>query len=427
MRATRAQHRWADREGLLRVGVVVGCCVFGLGQLGDAKVDGQAGKDVVDIVLTAIARFARQLAVRVVFGMRPARERQKLVFEHVVELFEHEHVGQTLNELGARALGEREGGAHLPETICWQLHAAFVRAFLEQTKRLERIGGRHAARNDTVTGELARHAVLVNGIECAQNRVRRVIDGDRTQALVDFPMALKGTLREDDPAWPTLEALLGNGLSVRFLDNIEERRGMAHTRSGAHDNRRLVALRKFERRLHHVEALIRRCRVEHRHLGEVAEPTRILLGLRRDRTGVVGHEQHRAALHPHVVQAHQRVACHVQAHLLAGEQRACAAIRCAGEQLERALFVRGPLHMDALSGAGSMQLRHGFRHLGRRRPGIARNNAHPRLKCGMGERLVAHKQFLRHMFPRFKAWFQESSPVLFHVKQRGENRLDTCS
>ena len=83
--------------------------------------------------------------------------------------------------------------------------------------------------------------------------------------------------------------------------------------------------------------------------------------------------------------------------------------------------------MDALSGAGSMQLRHGFRHLGRRRPGIARNNAHPCLKCGMGERLVAHKQFLRHMFPRFKAWFQESSPVLFHMKQRGENRLDTCS
>ena len=80
MRAARAQHRRADRERLLGVGIVVGCRFFRLGQLGDAEVDGQTGKDVVDIVLAAIARFARQLAVRVVLGMRPARERQQLVF-----------------------------------------------------------------------------------------------------------------------------------------------------------------------------------------------------------------------------------------------------------------------------------------------------------------------------------------------------------
>ena len=405
MRAARAQHRRADRQGLLGVGVVVGCRVFCLRQFGDAEVDGQTGKDVVDIVLAAIARFARQLAVRVVLGMRPARERQQLVLQHMVQLFKHEHIGKPLGELGARALREREGSAHLPETICRQLHAAFVRTFLQQAKRLERISGRHAARNDTMTSELAGHASLVDGIECAQNRVRRVIDGNRAQALVDFPMALKGALREDDPTRAAFEALLGDGLGVRFLGNVEECGSMAHTRGRAYDDRRLVTFRKLERRLHHVEALIGRRRVEHRHLGEVAEPARILLGLRRDGTGVVGHEQNRAALHSHVVQAHQRIACHVQAHLLASEQRARSAIRCAGQQLERAFLVRGPLHMDALSSAGGMQLRHGFRHLGRRRPGIARNNAHPRLKCGMGERLVAHKQFLRHMFPRFKAWF----------------------
>ena len=127
---------------------------------------------------------------------------------------------------------------------------------------------------------------------------------------------------------------------MRFLSNIEERRSMAHARGGAHDHRRLVTLRQLERGLHHGETLIGRCRVENRDLGEIAEPARILLGLRRDRAGIIGNEQHRAALHAHVVQAHQRVACHVQTHLLAGEQRTCAAVRCAGEQLERALLVR---------------------------------------------------------------------------------------
>lgn len=202
VRAARAQHRRADRQGLLGVGVVVGCRVFCLRQFGDAEVDGQTDKDVVDVVLAAIARFARQLAVRVVFGMCPARKRQQLVFEHVVELFEHEHIGQTLGELGARALREREGSAHLPETICRQLHAAFVRTLLQQAKRLKRVGSRHAARDDAMTSELAGHASLVDGIECAQNRVRRVIDGNRAQALVDFSMALIGALREDDPTRP---------------------------------------------------------------------------------------------------------------------------------------------------------------------------------------------------------------------------------
>ncbi len=75
--------------------------------------------------------------------------------------------------------------------------------------------------------------------------------------------------------------------------------------------------------------------IEHGQLREAGEAARVLLGLRRDGAGIVGHEQHHAALHAHVVQAHERVAGHVEPHLLAGEQAARAGIGRAGQQLER--------------------------------------------------------------------------------------------
>ena len=153
-------------------------------------------------------------------------------------------------------------------------------------------------------------------------------------------MAFEGALREDDPARVTLKALFRHRLGLRAFRNVEERGRMANARGGAHDDRRFVLLGKLERRLHHGEALVGRGRIEYRHLREVAEATRVLLGLRRDRARIVCHEQHRAALDAHVVQAHKRVACHVQAHLLAREQRARAAIRRAGQQLKRAFLVR---------------------------------------------------------------------------------------
>ena len=81
--------------------------------------------------------------------------------------------------------------------------------------------------------------------------------------------------------------------------------------------------------------------------------------------------------------------------------------------------------MDALSSAGSMQLRHGFRHLD---DGvlIARNNAHPCLSAAWANASLPISSFFVICFPASKPGFRECSS-LFHVKQRRENRLDTCS
>ena len=132
---------------------------------------------------------------------------------------------------------------------------------------------------------------------------------------------------------------------------------MVDARRGTHDDGRVELLREVEGGFHHVERLLGRGRVEHGHLRERGEPARVLLGLRRDGPGIVGHNEHQAAAHAHVVQAHERVACHVQPHLLAREQPARTRERCAEEQLKRHFLVGGPLYMHVFRRAGQLQLR----------------------------------------------------------------------
>ena len=210
-------------------------------------------------------------------------------------------------------------------------------------------------------------------------------------------MRLVGAAREDDPLGVALEALGGHGARVGGVGHVEERGCVVDARGGPHDDGRMVALGQVERLLHHGEALVGRGRIEHGHLREGGEAARVLLGLRRDGAGVVGHEQHEAALHAHVVQAHERVGRHVEPHLLAGEQAARAGIGGAGQQFERRFLVRGPFHVHASRRAGRVQLRHRLYQLGRRRAGIPRHHAHARLERRVRERLVPHQKFLRHM------------------------------
>ena len=187
---------------------------------------------------------------------------------------------------------------------------------------------------------------------------------DRRQALVDLAVRLVGATREDDPLGIALETLLGHRARLGGVRHVEERRSVVDARGGPHDDGRAVALGQVEGGLHHGESLIGRSGVEHGQLGERRKAARVLLGLRRDGARIVGHEQHHAALHAHVVQAHERIARHVEAHLLAGEQAARAGVRRAGQQLERALLVRGPLHVDAARGSIGVQLRHRLDELG---------------------------------------------------------------
>ena len=171
---------------------------------------------------------------------------------------------------------------------------------------------------------------------------------------------------------------------------------MAHARGGTHQHGGLVLLGKVVGSAHHLTSLFGRCRVEHRHLGECRKTTRILLGLGRNGAWIVGDVQNGAAFHTHIVQRHQRIAGNVQAHLLAGVQRARARIGSACQQFQSRLFVRGPLNVNVFGATGGMLLGHRFDNLGRRRAWVSGAHTHTRFKSGMGECLVARQKFFCH-------------------------------
>ena len=308
----------------------------------------------------------------------------------MVELLQNEHLVEAFREPRRGLLRERVRRAHLPEAVGRQLDAAL----LQHAQRLARISRRHPARHDS---EARRGTVLHHRVEHCQRGLGVEVVRDGAQPLVDLAVRLVGAAREDDPLGIALEALGRHGARVGGIGHVEERGRVVDARGGPHDDGRAVALGQVEGGVHHGEALVGRGRIQHGHLREGGEAARVLLGLRRDGARVVGHEQHEAALHAHVVQAHERVGRHVEPHLLAGEQAARAGVGGAGQQFERRLLVGGPLHVHASRGAGRVKLRHRLDELGRRRAGVARRHAHARLERRVRERLVSHQKFLRHM------------------------------
>ena len=203
-----------------------------------------------------------------------------------------------------------------------------------------------------------------------------------------------GALRENNPTRIALETF--GRARPGALGNLEIRGSVAHARGGTHQHGGLVLLRKVVGGAHHLASLLGRCRVEHRHLGECRKTARILLGLGRNGARIVGHVQNSAAFHAHIVQRHQRIAGNVQAHLLAGVQRARARIGSACQQLQGRLFVRGPLNVNAFGTTGGMLFCHCFDDLGRRRAWVSGAHTHTRFKSGMGECLVARQKFFCH-------------------------------
>ena len=371
-------------------------------------------------------------------------ERQQRVFQHVVQLFQHEHLVEAFHETLNRLFGERIGRAYLHEPIRWHDEAFGFRALFHHAERLAGVRRRHASCHDAEprTGQSCRilhwgrglrrdrgrsrgrnlvgglslrreHPSFELGIELREGRVGREVVRHRAQTLVDFAMRLEGPFREDDPAGVALEAFFRHRTRLGFVCHVEERGGMVDARRRTHDDRRMSALGEIERGLHHRETLLRRGRVEHGHLGERGEPARVLLGLRRYGTGIVGHEQHGAALHPHVVQAHERVAGHVEAHLLAGEQHARATVGRSRQQFERRFLVRGPFDVHSLRASGRMLGRDGLDELRRRGARIARHHAHARLERCVGESLVPHQQFFCHSLARF--FIGEPMPPLYRT------------
>ena len=175
---------------------------------------------------------------------------------------------------------------------------------------------------------------------------------------------------------------------------------MAHPRRWADNDGRTIALRKVEGGLHHGEPLLDIGRIEHGNLRERRESARVLLGLRGYGAGVVSDEQHASPFDANIIQAHQRVACHVKANLLARKQRAGPRVRSARHDLERRFLVGRPFNVRALGRAVRHACGDGFYHFARRRARISRNNADARFKRCACKRLIAHEQLLRHENPR---------------------------
>ncbi len=342
MGTARAQHRRTHRQRVVRS--IVGSRGGRGRSCGNAEERRNARGAVVHVVLAAVARVARQLALHLVGGMGATGVHEQRVFQHVIKLFQHEHLLEAFGKLRSQLLREGVGRAHLPEAVGGNLDAPLGCAGLHHAQRLARVRRRHAAGHDA---EPRHRATFRHRVERRERRLGGEVVRDGRKPLVDFAVRLVSAAWEDDPLGIALEALVGHRACVGGVRDVEERRGVVDARGGTHDDGRVVALGQVERSLHHGEALIGRGGIEHGHLREAGETARVLLGLRRDRARIVGHEQHHAALDAHVVQAHERVGRHVEAHLLAGEQATRARVRRAGQQLERALLVRGPLHMDA--------------------------------------------------------------------------------
>ena len=133
------------------------------------------------------------------------------------------------------------------------------------------------------------------------------------------------------------------------------------------ENRGMVFLGEGECFPHHVVCFLRGGRIEDGHLGEGRKTAGILLGLGGDGAGVVRNKDHQAAIYPDILQAHQRIGRHVQAHLLHGDQRPRAGTGCAGSHFHGGFFVDGPFHIDGIAAVFG----NGFQDLGRGGAGIA--------------------------------------------------------
>ena len=355
--APSAQYRRTDRQGL----VEGSRCLQRLAQsVGDTEEAGQAGNRVVNVVFPAIARVSRQFAKHLAARMSAARAHGKLVLDHMVELLENDDAVQAAGEpIGSRG-GEGVRRPYLPEAVGGHLYALLPTKLLKPANGFADIRRRNAARSNSEARRQARIATLLLRVEAHERPVLRVILRNADKALVDFAMALKGAAGGDNPAGTAIEALFGNRLREGFVLHLEKSRCMADARRRANDDGRPIFLGEVERGLHHGEALFGRCGVEHRNLRERPEAAGVLLRLGGDGAWVVGDEEHTAAFDPDVVQTHQSVRGNIQPNLLAGEQRACAAVRRARKKLERRLLVRRPFHVNAVSFASRMQLRNGL-------------------------------------------------------------------
>ena len=319
---------------------------------------------------------ARQLAADLGGEAKLAAHRDERALDDRVKLLDTEHLVEPLQELDSLALGERERRTHAQDARMVRLVQVLAYILVADAVR----GDAHAS-----------------GLPCPRQHevVARVAErlGELGVAGLNLRVVDHREAREDDPAGGVLHEALGLVhaplVLVGHLDGLV---AVVDTRGGAQQHRASDALGELERILDHSVGVCDARRIEARELGVLREGARVLLGLRRDGTGVVGHQDHHAALHTYICKAHERVGRHVQAHLLHGDQRAGARVGGAGGNLHGSLLVDRPLHV----GLATLALGHGLEHLGGRGARVAGHHVDARRERAERDGLVTHQEFCVH-------------------------------
>ena len=206
-------------------------------------------------------------------------------------------------------------------------------------------------------------------------------------------MRLHGEAREDDPPGGVLHEALRLALEVVLgLEDVDRLVAVVHARGRAQEHGAVELLGERERVTHHLVRVRDAGRVKARHLAELGKRARVLLGLRRDGAGVVCDHDDHAALDADVLQAHEGVGGHVQAHALHGHERAGTRVRSAGRYLERGLLVNGPLHVHV----AGVPLCDGLDDLRRGCAGVPRHHVHAGGERTQRHRLVSHQELPVH-------------------------------
>ena len=328
-------------------------------------------------VLARGADVARELAANSAGDSPPAADVDEGALDHGVELLHAEDLVEPLEEVAGEPLGERERGAH----------AKHAGTSLVTGKVLLDVLVAHALRGD---------ADARGGRSRGNHEVPCIVGelvGETGVALLDERMVLDRETREDDPARRVPHEALGLlGLPLVLVLDENGLVPMVDAGRGPDDDGTPDALRELEGVLHHLVGLMDRGGIEHGHLGEHAEGARVLLGLGRDGAGVVSHEDDHPALDPDVLEAHERVGCDVETHLLAGHERPGAAVGGTGRDLHAGLLVDRPLHVDV----AGIPLGDGLEDLGRGRSRIPGHHVDPGGERAERHGLVSHQEFSVH-------------------------------
>ena len=133
-----------------------------------------------------------------------------------------------------------------------------------------------------------------------------------------------------------------------------------------------MALGKLERLRHHVLRLLRTRGIEHGDFREQREQTRVLLGLRRVQSRIIGDDQDQAAHDTDIGRGKRRISRDIEAYLLHRDRGALARIGGCKSSLQGHLFVGGPLGIE-LESKLFLELDHGRQYFGTRCSGIRRN------------------------------------------------------